>query len=225
MRHYFLSGGRSFYNGIMFFSPKSREEGIWTSENACTCCEWQSSNILTHKQERVLSIIISAIFILSVYCGILLKWNIIQHIRIVLLDFILSFISAYIVANSNIKKAAAMFRFHGAEHMAINCYEDLGRIPTLEEIKRYSRFSDYCGSNLFTVSFIYLLANFLCTFFNSILISGMSLLIFVPLLDLFKISGILNYFQIFFTNKPTDKELKIAIQGLIKWEKVYRHRK
>lgn len=225
MRHFFLYGGRSFHNGIMFFSPKSREEGIWTSEQECTCCEWQGSNILTHKQERVLSIIISAIVILSVYCGIIFKWSIIQYIRIISLDFILSLIMAYIVANSNIKKTSAMFRFHGAEHMAINCYEDLGRIPTLDEIKRYSRFSDYCGSNLFTMSFLYLLANFLCTFFNSILISGMFFFILLPLLDLFNLSGILNCFQIFFTNKPTDKELEIAIQGLKKWEMVYRHRK
>ena len=37
-------------------------------------------------------------------------------------------------------------RFHAAEHAVINAYHDLGRVPTLSEIKEYSIFAYNCGA-------------------------------------------------------------------------------
>lgn len=36
-------------------------------------------------------------------------------------------------------------KYIAASHMAINAYNDLHRIPTLEEAKKYSRFSSESG--------------------------------------------------------------------------------
>lgn len=43
------------------------------------------------------------------------------------------------------EEVRTLCRFHSAEHAAINAYYDLGRAPTMEEIKEYSIFSYYCG--------------------------------------------------------------------------------
>lgn len=43
------------------------------------------------------------------------------------------------------KEILQLFRFHAAEHAAINAYYDLKRIPTMEEIKKYSIYSYRCG--------------------------------------------------------------------------------
>ena len=37
-------------------------------------------------------------------------------------------------------------RFHAAEHAVINAYHDLGRVPTVSEIKEYSIFAYNCGA-------------------------------------------------------------------------------
>lgn len=42
-------------------------------------------------------------------------------------------------------KITQCFKFHAAEHAAINAYYDLKKVPTLSEIKDYSSFSYRCG--------------------------------------------------------------------------------
>ena len=37
-------------------------------------------------------------------------------------------------------------RYHSAEHMVVNAYNLLGRVPSIEEAKQFSRFSKHCGS-------------------------------------------------------------------------------
>ena len=37
-------------------------------------------------------------------------------------------------------------KFHAAEHAVINAYHDLGRVPTLSEVKEYSIFAYNCGA-------------------------------------------------------------------------------
>ena len=43
-------------------------------------------------------------------------------------------------------KKKGLTRYHGAEHMSIAAYMDLNRVPTIQEVKKYSVFSEYCGS-------------------------------------------------------------------------------
>lgn len=40
-------------------------------------------------------------------------------------------------------------RFHSAEHMVSNAYTKVQRIPTIEEIKKSSRFDRYCSSRIY----------------------------------------------------------------------------
>ena len=115
-------------------------------------------------------------------------------------------------------------RFHAAEHMALNAYHKLQRIPTLEEIKHFSRFSQNCGS-------MTMLRPITLEILTSIGIACLDVLnpvvyvflivIACPLLVSFvdKI-GLLKLLQVFLTSKPTDLELNVAIKGLSEFERM-----
>lgn len=111
--------------------------------------------------------------------------------------------------------------FHAAEHMAINAYESLQRIPTLDEAKKYSRFSKGCGSNqvLFkvirftTLSVLIVLGGIMNP--RSYLITVA--LIFTFMIIAYKKSWII-FLQVFFTNVPSDSELEVAIEGIRNFE-------
>lgn len=115
-------------------------------------------------------------------------------------------------------------KFHAAEHMAINAYEKLGRIPTIEELKKASRFSNLCGSVSKTINGLY----FLVSSITIAIFARYSIWIYIPIcilvcacLSIKKINVLyLKYFQILFTKKPTDRELKLALVALENFEKM-----
>ena len=53
-------------------------------------------------------------------------------------------LTSYLMKSKN-GSFVSLAKFHAAEHMAINAYEQLQRIPSLDEIKSFSRFSKDCG--------------------------------------------------------------------------------
>lgn len=104
-------------------------------------------------------------------------------------------------------------KFHSAEHMAINSYEGLGRIPTEAEIRKFSRFLNKCGTNLTTQTVIYILLVEIMLFIPNIV--GVSLFFLLGAIFQYLFNkGCLNFMQIFTTSKPTEKELKLAIEAL-----------
>lgn len=118
--------------------------------------------------------------------------------------------------NKNYSKA----KFHAAEHMVVNAYEKLERLPTLEEVKNFSRFHKHCGSNhkIFKV-LIFSLYSIVIIFCS---INPIAYCILVVLVILFGFVaekyGLLNFLQVLVTNKPSDKELELVIEGLLQFE-------
>jgi uncharacterized protein YqhQ len=51
-----------------------------------------------------------------------------------------------------------VWRFHGAEHVAVNAYEDGADLDDVETVSRYSRIHDRCGTNLVAVILVLMLA-------------------------------------------------------------------
>ena len=114
-------------------------------------------------------------------------------------------------------KEKSLGRYHSAEHMVKNAYRSLGRVPSLEEIKKFSRFSIYCGS----------MRGFRCVIFALTLVVMMSIskyilwniwvilyIITLVITYILMSSNCLKYAQVLITNKPTDLELRSAIIGL-----------
>lgn len=133
----------------------------------------------------------------------------------------------YYVVKSSLKfkfgseKSAA--KFHAAEHMAVNAYQTLQRVPSLEEIKHFSRFIKTCGSaSLFGNIILWLLviSNIIFVFPNNFALFLLILIASIVFKHFAVKNGWLNFLQVFVTSKPSNAELSVAIQGLKKFEKL-----
>lgn len=112
-------------------------------------------------------------------------------------------------------------KFHSAEHMVCNAYEKLKRIPNLEEVKRFSRFHKRCGSCSALSNFFFITSFTFCVLFLFelpfyVFIISSILIIFIVDIKL----RWLRFMQILVTNKPSEKELVLAIEGLEAFEKM-----
>ena len=114
-------------------------------------------------------------------------------------------------------------QFHSAEHMAVNAYNKLGRIPTLSELKKFSRFSDDCGSQQIIWDTVYNTALSLVILFVGPLNSWIYISTFIGtvlILHLARRFNLLKFLQVCFTNSPSNVELLVAIRGLIEFEQL-----
>lgn len=121
------------------------------------------------------------------------------------------------------KREKEFFKYHAAEHMACNAYKALQRVPTINEIREYSRFDCNCGTNITTEIIIIFplmsLAEKIYFFYNCSPIALVIMTGVIPIsylvLDRY---GYLNFLQYFTTEKPDEIELLVAIEGLKMWE-------
>ena len=148
------------------------------------------------------------------------------QILVVLLEF-----TFYISLVKLISEFNVLFMYHGAEHKAVNAYENLNiEDINIENIKKQSRFHKRCGGN-FIVYFILLTILSVFVPINNLLLKslvmiGLSILnigIAFEIVTLFskfrKPFDILNYpatlIQLVTTKEPTDEMLKIAMYGVL----------
>lgn len=108
------------------------------------------------------------------------------------------------------------FRNHAAEHAVINAYYDLDRIPTLDEIRNYSSFSERCGiARKFRDAWVYFGIAF-ARLHPDLL--GYAILLIAFFLFTMLWARKRNYFftEIFALRKPTDSEYEVAIAAMTK---------
>lgn len=131
-------------------------------------------------------------------------------------------LSSYLMKSKN-GSLVSLAKFHAAEHMAINAYEQLQRIPALDEIKSFSLFSKDCGFMLIMHRIVTHLSVIILLLFA---IGGnMSAYYFaLAIIPAFMIiawhKGFFKFLQVFVTTPPTDNELEVAIEGLKKFEEM-----
>lgn len=137
-------------------------------------------------------------------------------------------------------------KFHSAEHKVIDAYEKLGRIPTYSEVKKASRLSRDCGSLLIINELFYQIfcpitlilgGNFFINtnifsteiFINKeiwtkgLILSGFIIaigLIYYLIVYLVIKCAILRFMEIFFTNKPTKREIELSLVAIENFEKL-----
>lgn len=138
-------------------------------------------------------------------------YGLITPVDLMLLPFMVVFIKVYVG------------KFHGAEHKVFNAWTE-GKEITLANVKKATRVSERCGTNL--VVFIVLLGVLLSLVFPSYITTLLSIAIGYELFKskwkytaaisklLCKIGGVLQYFL--FTAEPGDKELEVAITAFNK---------
>lgn len=108
-------------------------------------------------------------------------------------------------------------KFHSAEHMAINAVNTLGRIPTMEELKTFSRYSNYCSVNSDTSTIVRYTIILVCSFVPFIPINWIFYLIVMILCSSLESTGIFNFMQYFATENPEDIHLQTALEGIKVW--------
>lgn len=120
-------------------------------------------------------------------------------------------------------KERAHARYHAAEHMVINAYYKLQRVPTIEETKESSRFSKNCGSReiicrIWTYSLASLEMAFIAS--KSAIVYFVIFIGTIYFSNLAKRKGWLRFLQIFITTSPSDEEIEVAVEGIKYFEKM-----
>ena len=101
--------------------------------------------------------------------------------------------------------------------MAINAYFRSKKIPTFKDSKKESRFSNKCSSmNLICKIIIFTMIDLKIAFWDKqyFVINIIEIIFIIVVTKLVKQKGLINFLQILVTNKPTDIEIKVAIQGI-----------
>lgn len=127
------------------------------------------------------------------------------------------------VISAIIGRFSHVFKVHSAEHKVLIFYQENGRVPSLEQARKQSPFSRYCGST-YVALFICILTASVCLhsigpympneqFFTFLYVLGI-LLASRFFYFLKKKTNFMCFLQIFVLQKPDDKTLECACDGL-----------
>lgn len=231
-----IDHAESLDNGIIFFSKRHKKHiSIATidgqgniSSKWCTIKEYQNSQnsqkrksksekLCEFKRLFLASLAISPL-ILSLIKFLNLEAEPIYNLRILFMGIPIIFLSCFMLICHLVRKTdERLFRFHSAEHMVINAYEKLNRVPSLDEIHEYSRFNNGCGTNFITLLILLFILGFAHSFIPVSLYFVISYLVSSVIALILLQCGFLNFLQYFTTSTPTDTELLVAISGMQVW--------
>lgn len=213
----------SIVNGICFYSK--RYKGYYAlatiDEDGHIKTEW--TNTKEKKQKLgfsmwMLIILVFGlwIFLIGTITAYLLLQSFIYALRFLTgALFISEFAKFLFVCYLDRKLDIAKFRY--AEHLAVNAYTDLKRLPKPGELLKYPRFISNCSINNITSNLYPLLGVFGFTFISS----NMKALIISAFLYMFFgfhfTNGGFNPLQMLSTQRCTVKELEVAVAGLKTW--------
>ena len=138
----------------------------------------------------------------------------------------------YVYLISFMKDVVVLFQYHGAEHKAVNCYEDKKKL-TVKNVKKYTTLNERCGTSfiimvlilsIIVYSFIPTTLSLFAKYFYRLLLLPVVVGIAYELIRLSarykknKLFKIIIYpglmFQKITTNEPSNKQIEIAIKAL-----------
>ena len=97
-----------------------------------------------------------------------------------------------------------VWQYHGAEHKAVNAYEGGADLDDLNEVARYSRIHDRCGTNLAVIAlFITLISYFVLDSLPLVLGGVYSLLVIAVSFEVFRLIG----------RRPTSRASRVFLAG------------
>lgn len=137
---------------------------------------------------------------------------------------------SYLALVRNMKEIKRMFRYHGAEHKTIACYE-AGEELTVENIRRHSRFHPRCGTSFLVLVLLVSILLFSVLPWSSTSLRVILKLCLLPLVmgisyELIKIAGRSNnlftriisapglWIQRLTTSEPDDSMIEVAIAAI-----------
>ncbi len=99
----------------------------------------------------------------------------------------------YILLISKMKDVQRLFKYHGAEHKTINCFES-GDELTIENVKKHTRLHKRCGTSFLIIVMIVSMIVFMFLRTDNVTIRVLSRIILVPLIagisyEIIKLAG------------------------------------
>lgn len=99
----------------------------------------------------------------------------------------------YILLISKMKDVQRLFKYHGAEHKTINCFES-GDELTIENVKKHTRLHKRCGTSFLIIVMIVSMVVFMFLRTDNVTIRVLSRIILVPLIagisyEIIKLAG------------------------------------
>lgn len=227
-----IAHAHSMNNGICFYSKRHKNyiAIATTNEQGIIATEWttiKKYKKYKSKQDKKAEMkrFVKFILIVFPFIDILLRLsmklstiNLIYGIRTLLLGYSLIFLVTFIIyTRIERKQKKDLYKFHSAEHMVLNAYSKLKRVPTIKEIYQYSQFNNACGTNATTQVVISCILMFACSFIPNILYQLIAMLLVNIIVLILLKCGCLNFLQKFTTITPTNTELLVAIEGMNVW--------
>lgn len=168
----------------------------------------RAADVLTGTIYFFLLYLLPIMLLSSVYFALKTDEFIAQFIFLFLFPFSMLWLS---ISKAIIKRNARGVQ--GAVNMIKNAYGELGRVPSIEEAKQFSRFEDTSEDNISFKLFLF----YIIMIFNKLLLGNCSLASVIFnffLLEFLDYTGKINFFQYITTRIPSDEELMAAIKGL-----------
>lgn len=234
----FIAKAKSNENGIIFYSHIYPFIGYETFRDDSG--QIQSRIISTHLEQFIThvepmnkkeetfdkwNVVIFDIILIGICILLRNFWFVFAatHFSITVSFDLFEFIQISYQMKSKKGKYRSKAKFHAAEHMIANAYQKLQRVPTLDELKTFSRFYKKCGSRkvlikISTYTLISLAIAFVANW-NSLIYCLLIILIAIFMI-IAERKGWLSFLQVFITNIPSDSELEVAIEGIKNFEKM-----
>lgn len=227
-------GGYSHFNGITFFCDLFKIKGSKNNKGIDYDIEWiippkwirklENKFILgglltAYYQWKVLDKKIKSLFLVLV--GIYLADEVVDfsfinmHLDHLIDKYGLYFIIAIlIIVMLNYKKILQVFRYHGAEHKAINCFIEHGYVDSYL-MKKASRFNKRCGSNIASI-FLVLYIPIWILDIESLTVTFITFLLAIQITRFlatknYKWDKYVQLLQWITTIEPKDEEIEVAV--------------
>lgn len=199
---------------------------IWSTEQA-------EEEKLT-KKELTITIAISVILVIGFFIALplILTKTIVNGNSFIfsLIDglFRLGIFLGYVWGIGFLKDVKTLFKYHGAEHKVVNCYEDKKPL-TFENLKKYKTIHPRCGTSFIFIVFILSIILFSFITHPSWIVKFLERIILIPVIaslgyELLKLSAKLKnnqiikiiiypglLFQKLTTKQPSNKQLEVAV--------------
>lgn len=211
-----VTSGRSDIDRITFSNSKINSTAIQMSDGEIKI-EYEEK-----KKNKISEIIITLVMFIII-CIIEMRFIIpfVSKSALMVYIFYLIFAVIYLMLTFAVikelrkKKYENTLKNHGAEHMAFKAYRKLKRIPTVSEVRKFSRINSQCGINQFSAIITVQLIGiciYLCTGY---VVSEMLLLTIAPFFArFFPLNVMGNIAQFWTTSEPEDSNIALAIAAL-----------
>lgn len=209
-----INSGQSKVDRITFYSSKVGAAAIQLP-NGKIKVEYQQKNITVFQ----VLVVLGLFSVISLFKSFLIIPYINSNTSMVYIYLIPAAIYSLLVFTSikEVRKKGQenLLKNHGAEHMVYKAYKELKRMPTISEVKKFSRISSQCGINIYSAFITAQLMGFLVYRYLGYVIPE-ALLVIIPILmaSSFPFNVLGNIAQLLTTSKPDDANISLALTAI-----------